>query len=80
MRHSLSEKVWGQSCRIFMQKDIRMKNQEYFLKRKFLIYEKQILNFRRNSDPRYYKGVEFADILEELARRRCAELFANKFL
>ena len=44
-----------------------------------LDYEKQILNFRRNSDPRYYKGVEFADILEELARRRCAELFANDF-
>ena len=42
-----------------------------------LDYESQILNFRRNSDPRYYKGVEFADILEELARRRCAELFAN---
>ena len=40
--------------------------------------EKQIANFRRNSDPRYYKGVEFADVLEELARRRCAELFATK--
>lgn len=39
--------------------------------------ENQLLNFRRYSDPRYYKGVEFADILEELARRRCAELFAN---
>lgn len=40
--------------------------------------ENQILNFRRYSDPRYYKGVEFIDILEELTRRRCAELFANK--
>ena len=34
-------------------------------------------NFRRNSDPRYYKGVEYVDVLEALARRRCAEVFAN---
>lgn len=40
--------------------------------------ESQILHFRRHSDQRYYKGVEFADILEELARKRCAELFANE--
>ena len=32
--------------------------------------------YRRNSDPRYYKGVEFADVLEALTRRRAAELFA----
>jgi glycine hydroxymethyltransferase len=32
--------------------------------------------YRRNSDPRYYKGVEFADMLEALTRRRAAELFA----
>jgi len=45
--------------------------------------ESEILNFparlsyyRRYSDPRYYKGVEYADILESLARRRCAEAFA----
>ena len=33
--------------------------------------------YRRNSDPRYYKGVEYADVLEALTRRRAAELFAN---
>ncbi len=32
--------------------------------------------YRRNSDPRYYKGVEYADLLEALTRRRAAELFA----
>jgi glycine hydroxymethyltransferase len=32
--------------------------------------------YRRNSDPRYYKGVEYADVLEALTRRRAAELFA----
>ena len=46
--------------------------------------ESEILNFparlshyRRYSDPRYYKGVEYADIIESLARRRCAEVFAT---
>jgi glycine hydroxymethyltransferase len=33
--------------------------------------------YRRNSDPRYYKGVEYADVLEALTRRRAAELFAT---
>ncbi len=32
--------------------------------------------YRRYADPRYYKGVEYADIVEALARRRCAETFA----
>lgn len=50
-----------------------------FSEQEILDVEKQLINFRRNSDPRYYKGVEFVDILEELARRRCAELFANDF-
>ena len=50
-----------------------------YSQKEILDVEQQILNFHRNSDPRYYKGVEFADILEELARRRCAELFANNF-
>ncbi|MGD8857191.1 MAG: serine hydroxymethyltransferase, partial [Chloroflexota bacterium] len=38
--------------------------------------ELELAHYRRYSDPRYYKGVEYADILEELARRRAAELFA----
>ena len=37
----------------------------------------ELPHFRRNRDPRYYKGVEYADILEALARRRAAELFAT---
>ncbi len=48
-----------------------------FNQEEILDLEKQITHFRRYSDPRYYKGVENVDILEELARRRCAELFAN---
>ncbi len=36
----------------------------------------ELAHFRRYGDPRYYKGVEYADILEALTRRRAAELFA----
>ncbi len=48
-----------------------------FTQEEILDLEKQITHYRRYSDPRYYKGVENVDILEELARRRCAELFSN---
>jgi glycine hydroxymethyltransferase len=41
-----------------------------------LDYAARLAHFRRYSDPRYYKGVEYADIVEALARRRCAETFA----
>jgi glycine hydroxymethyltransferase len=41
-----------------------------------LDYPEQLAHYRRYSDPRYYKGVEYADVIEELARRRCAEVFA----
>jgi len=41
-----------------------------------LDYPTRLAHYRRYSDPRYYKGVEYADALEALARRRCAEVFA----
>ncbi len=41
-----------------------------------LDYTARLGHFRRYSDPRYYKGVEYADMVEALARRRCAEAFA----
>ncbi len=41
-----------------------------------LDYEVQLAHYRRYSDRRYYKGVEYVDILESLARRRAAEAFA----
>ena len=41
-----------------------------------LDHPERLASFRRYSDPRYYKGVEYADTVEALARRRCAEAFA----
>jgi glycine hydroxymethyltransferase len=44
--------------------------------KELLDYPARLAHFRRNSDPRYYKGVEYADVAESLARRRAAEAFA----
>lgn len=41
-----------------------------------LDYDEQLAYYRRYSDPRYYKGVEYVDIIESLTRRRCAQAFA----
>ncbi len=41
-----------------------------------LDYPARLGDFRRNGDPRYYKGVEYADAVEALARRRAAQAFA----
>jgi len=42
-----------------------------------LDYSQRLATYRRYADPRYYKGVEYADVIESLARRRCAEAFAT---
>lgn len=46
------------------------------LEKDILDYPSRLGDYRRNSDPRYYKGVEYADVVESLAGRRCAEAFA----
>jgi len=43
-----------------------------------LDYPARLGDYRRNGDPRYYKGVEYADVVESLARRRAAKAFATK--
>ena len=39
-----------------------------------LDYDEQLAYFRRYADRRYYKGAEYCNILESLARQRGAEL------
>ncbi len=41
-----------------------------------LDYNTRLPEYRRIADERYYKGTEYADIVEALARRRAAEVFA----
>ncbi|MDX2137795.1 MAG: glycine cleavage system aminomethyltransferase GcvT [Chloroflexota bacterium] len=43
-----------------------------------LDYGARLPEYRRMGDKRYYKGTEYADIVEALARRRAAELFATE--
>jgi glycine hydroxymethyltransferase len=45
-----------------------------------LDYAERLAYDRRHSDPRYYKGVEYANLIEALARRRAAELFATELV
>jgi glycine hydroxymethyltransferase len=45
--------------------------------KQILDYTPRLAHYRRYADPRYYKGVEYADVIEALSRRRCAELFAT---
>ncbi len=40
-------------------------------------FAEQLAHFRRYADRRFYKGVEYADIVESIACRRAAEAFAN---
>jgi glycine hydroxymethyltransferase len=47
-----------------------------FTEEEILDYPARLAHYRRSGDPRYYKGVEYADVLEALARRRAAEAFA----
>lgn len=42
-----------------------------------LDYTARLTHYRRYADPRYYKGVEYVDAVESLARRRCAEVFST---
>ncbi len=45
-----------------------------------LDFDTRLAEYRRYGDPRYYKGTEFANLIESLARRRCAKLFATPTL
>lgn len=43
-----------------------------------LDYGRYLAFFRRYGDQRFYRGTEYADMIEALARRRCAEAFATE--
>jgi glycine hydroxymethyltransferase len=42
-----------------------------------LDYNARLTEYRRHADLRYYKGSEYANVAESVARRRCAEVFAT---
>jgi len=75
VRSSLSSVLQNLYAEGYPPESMNNQNQE-----EILDYEQQLALYRRYSDPRYYKGVEYADILESLAKRRCAELFCPDFM
>lgn len=43
-----------------------------------LQFDHELAHYRRYADRRFYKGVDYADLIECLAQRRVAECFANE--
>jgi len=52
----------------------------YYTEEEIFDYMNIIGAYKRYSDQRYYKGVEYADVVESLAQRRCSEAFATNGL
>ena len=75
VRSSLSSVLQNMYAEGYPPEYMQSQNEEQILD-----YEQQLSIYRRYSDPRYYKGVEFADVLESLAKRRCAETFCPDFM
>ena len=57
-----------------------LENSRFMTEAEILNYPARLAEYRRHADQRYYKGVEYANILEALARRRVAERFAGNGL
>ena len=72
VREALSSAFQNIYAEGYPREETRMMNEQ-----EIMDFPARLVNFRRYSDKRYYKGVEYADTIEELARRRCAEIFAN---
>ena len=71
VREALSSAFQNIYAEGYPDEDMRWMDDE-----EILDYPARLGNYRRNSDPRYYKGVEYADTVEALARRRAAQTFA----
>ena len=54
-----------------------LENTRTMTQQEILDYNQRLPEFRRTADNRYYKGAEYANIVEALARRRAAEAFAT---
>lgn len=72
VRESLGSAFQNLYAEGYPDEDTRSMTEEQILN-----YAERLAHYRRYADPRYYKGVEYADAIEALARRRCAELFAT---
>ncbi|MFN2138323.1 MAG: glycine cleavage system aminomethyltransferase GcvT [Candidatus Promineifilaceae bacterium] len=72
VREAMSSNFGNIYAEGYPREESRQQSQEQILDMNY-----ELAYYRRYSDPRYYKGVEYADMLEALTRRRAAELFAT---
>jgi len=75
VRHALSSAFHNIYAEGYPLEETRTMSQQDILD-----YNQRLPEFRRNADNRYYKGTEYANIIESLARRRAAEVFATNGL
>lgn len=75
VRHALSSPFHNIYAEGYPLDETRTMSQQ-----EILDYNQRLPEFRRNADNRYYKGTEYANIIESLTRRRAAELFASNGL
>ncbi len=71
VREAMSSKFGNVYAEGYPREDSRRQTQS-----EILDIDAELAHYYRYGDPRYYKGVEYADVLEALTRRRAAELFA----
>lgn len=71
VREALSTSFQNIYAEGYPEDDLRLLSEKDLLD-----YPNRLAEYRRYSDPRFYKGVEYADLIESLARRRCAEALA----
>jgi len=71
VREALSSSFQNLYAEGYPDEDTRWMSEEDILD-----YPARLAHYRRAGDPRYYKGVEYADAVEALARRRAAQAFA----
>ena len=72
---AIREAMGGKFCNVYAEGYPREASRKQSTA-EILDTEMELAHYRRYSDPLYYKGVEYADVLEALTRRRAAELFA----
>ena len=72
VREALASALMNIYAEGYPNPEMRWLNEE-----EILDYEHHLAYYRRYGDRRYYRGVEYADVIESLARRRCAEAFAT---
>src|SRR5512138_70335 len=68
VREALSSSLQNLYAEGYPDEETRLLNEA-----EILDYATRLAHFRRYSDPRYYKGTDYANVIEALARRRCAE-------